>query len=71
MIHIAETLSIRTVESFLKPNEIDRLNDVMDGALGSFGRDRYGAGRHTTIHEIPGRSPPRRRTSTSRPAGSR
>lgn len=57
MIHIAETLSIRTVESFLKPKEIDRLNDVMDGALGSFGRDRYGAGRHTTIHEIPGRSP--------------
>ncbi|MFD9793793.1 2OG-Fe(II) oxygenase [Streptomyces sp. NPDC059070] len=57
MIHIAETLSIRTVESFLKPNEIERLNDVMDDALGPFGRDRYGADRHTTIHEIPGHSP--------------
>ncbi|MGW3389666.1 2OG-Fe(II) oxygenase [Streptomyces cinereoruber] len=57
MIHIAETLSIRTVESFLRPNEIERLNDVMDDALGSLGRDRYGAGRQTTIHEIPGHSP--------------
>lgn len=57
MIHIAETLSIRTVEGFLTPSEIERLNRVMDDTLGSLGRDRYGAARHTTIHEIPGHSP--------------
>ncbi|MCZ7460580.1 2OG-Fe(II) oxygenase [Streptomyces sp. WMMC940] len=57
MIHIAETLSIRTVEGFIKPDEIERLNLVMDDTLGPLGRDRYGASRHTTIHEIPGHSP--------------
>ncbi|GAA0626352.1 hypothetical protein [Streptomyces crystallinus] len=57
MIHIAETLAIRTVESFLKPDEIERLNLVMDDTLGSLGRDRYGTARRTTIHEIPGHSP--------------
>ncbi|MFJ7904018.1 2OG-Fe(II) oxygenase [Streptomyces sp. NPDC096198] len=57
MIHIAETLSIRTVEGFLKPTEIERLHHVMNDALGSHGRDRYGVARQTTIHEIPGHSP--------------
>ncbi|WP_328946352.1 phytanoyl-CoA dioxygenase family protein [Streptomyces sp. NBC_00250] len=57
MIHIAETLSIRTVEGFLKPDEVERLNLVMDDTLNSLGRDRYGTGRRTTIHEIPGHSP--------------
>ncbi|MEU2993651.1 2OG-Fe(II) oxygenase [Streptomyces griseoincarnatus] len=57
MIHIAETLSIRTVEGFLTPSEIERLNRVMDDTLDSLGRDRYGTARHTTIHEIPGHSP--------------
>ncbi|WP_236241542.1 2OG-Fe(II) oxygenase [Streptomyces sp. CC228A] len=57
MIHIAETLSIRTVEGFLKPDETERLSLIMDDALGSPGRDRYGTDRRTTIHEIPGHSP--------------
>ncbi|MGI5401293.1 2OG-Fe(II) oxygenase [Streptomyces sp. CA-135486] len=57
MIHIAETLSIRTVEGFLTPTETERLNRVMDDALSSLGRDQYGTGRRTTIHEIPGHSP--------------
>ncbi len=56
MIHIAETLSIRTVEGFLKPDEIEQLNLVMDDTLSSLGRDRYGTARRTTIHEIPGHS---------------
>ncbi|MEW2636337.1 phytanoyl-CoA dioxygenase family protein [Streptomyces sp. NPDC048389] len=56
MIHIAETLSTRTVEGFLKPDEIERLNLVMDDTLGSLGRDRYGTARRTTIHEVPGHS---------------
>ncbi|WP_338672583.1 2OG-Fe(II) oxygenase [Streptomyces sp. SCSIO 30461] len=56
MIHIAETLSIRTVEGFLTPTEIERLNRVMDDALGPLGRDQYGTARRTTIHEIPGLS---------------
>lgn len=57
MIHIAETLSIRTVEGFLTLSEIERLNRVMDDALATLGCDQYGAGRRTTIHEIPGHSP--------------
>lgn len=57
MIHIAETLSIRTVEGFLTPTEIERLNRVMDDELGTLGRARYGTDRRTTIHEIPGHSP--------------
>ncbi|MFD3413446.1 2OG-Fe(II) oxygenase [Streptomyces cyaneofuscatus] len=56
MIHIAETLSIRTVEGFLKPDEIEQLNLVMDEKLGALGRNRYGTDRRTTIHEIPGHS---------------
>ncbi|MGW5214421.1 2OG-Fe(II) oxygenase [Streptomyces sp. NPDC004051] len=57
MIHISETLSVHTLEGFLKPEEIQHLSLVMDNALGPLGRDRYGTDRRTTIHEIPGHSP--------------
>ncbi|MGW0825530.1 2OG-Fe(II) oxygenase [Streptomyces sp. NPDC002845] len=56
MIHIAETLSIRTVEGFLAPSEIEYLGHLMDEALVSPGRDKYGTARRTSIHEIPGHS---------------
>ncbi|WP_338897365.1 hypothetical protein WBG99_18525 [Streptomyces sp. TG1A-60] len=71
MIHIAETLSIRTVEGFLKPEEIEQLNLVMDDTLGSLGRDRTAQPAVPPSMRSPVTQPPRRRTSTSRSAGSR
>ena len=54
MIHIAETLSIHTVEDFLGHGEAVRLGEIMDRALSGGGRDRYDDRRSDTIHEIPG-----------------
>ncbi|WP_034088330.1 hypothetical protein [Streptacidiphilus albus] len=53
MIHIAETLSIHTVEGFLTHPEVHRLNELMDLTLEHDGRDRYDVQRSGTIHEIP------------------
>ncbi|KIE23727.1 hypothetical protein LK08_28495 [Streptomyces sp. MUSC 125] len=68
MIHIAETLSIRTVEDFLTPPETERLSHIMGKALGPHGQDRYDAARRTTIHAIPGHSPAQAR-EVYEPAG--
>lgn len=57
MIHVAETLSIHTVEGFLGRDDVGHLNELMDRTLNRDGRARYDAQRSDTIHEIPGLSP--------------
>lgn len=56
MIHIAETVTIGSVEGFLNAEERTRLATVMDAFLASEPRDCFGANRTTSIHEIPGHS---------------
>ncbi len=57
MIHIAETLSIHTVEDFLDAHEVRQLNDLMDIALAQQGRESFDGARTSTIHEVPGLTP--------------
>ncbi|MFJ9239709.1 hypothetical protein ACIRJ3_32580 [Streptomyces anulatus] len=57
MIHIAETVAIGSIESFLNPEERDRLAAVMRTFLTAEERGRFGAQRTHSIHEIPGHSP--------------
>ncbi|MFD9123516.1 hypothetical protein [Kitasatospora sp. NPDC059571] len=54
MIHIAETLSIHTVEDFLDADEVRQLNELMDAALALQGRESFDLARTSTIHEVPG-----------------
>lgn len=56
MIHIAETVTVGSVEGFLDAEERTRLITVMN-AFGAGGEDaRFGSGRTTSIHQIPGHS---------------
>ncbi|MEU8708648.1 hypothetical protein [Streptomyces sp. NPDC048565] len=57
MIHIAETVAIGSIESFLSPEERDRLTAVMRTFLTPEERGRFGEQRTRSIHEIPGHSP--------------
>ncbi|MEU2026214.1 2OG-Fe(II) oxygenase [Streptomyces sp. NPDC016469] len=54
MIHIAETLTVSSIENFLTPTENATLLAIMDAALGEDGRRRYDTERTTTLHSIPG-----------------
>ncbi|MGW2652078.1 2OG-Fe(II) oxygenase [Streptomyces sp. NPDC001478] len=56
MIHIAETLTVSSIENFLTPVEITTLITVMDDALGEDGLRRFDTERTTTLHSIPGHS---------------
>ncbi|MEU7090878.1 MULTISPECIES: hypothetical protein [Kitasatospora] len=56
MIHIAETLSIHTVEGFLSAPEVRQLNELMDVELAQRGRESFDSARTSTIHEVPGLS---------------
>ncbi|MFE7124996.1 hypothetical protein [Streptomyces sp. NPDC057617] len=56
MIHIAETVTMGSVEGFLDIEERTRLATVMNGFLPEGERARFGEGRTTSIHEIPGHS---------------
>ncbi|WP_149829061.1 hypothetical protein [Streptomyces tailanensis] len=57
MIHIAETVTVGSVEGFLDADERARLATVMSGFLAEQGPAQFGSGRITSIHEIPGHSP--------------
>lgn len=54
MIHVAETVAVGSVESFLSAQERSKLSELMADFLTAQVRDRFGQGRTTSIHEIPG-----------------
>ncbi|MFB6552700.1 2OG-Fe(II) oxygenase [Streptomyces sp. NPDC056405] len=54
MIHIAETLTVSSIENFLTPEEITTLISTVDDALGDDGLRRFDTERTTTLHSIPG-----------------
>ncbi|MER6526635.1 2OG-Fe(II) oxygenase [Streptomyces sp. NPDC001508] len=54
MIHIAETLTVSSIENFLTTDEIATLTTVMDNVLGDDGVRRFDTERTTTLHSIPG-----------------
>jgi hypothetical protein len=56
MIHIAETVCTGSIEGFLSPADIEQLAGVMAAHLADASPSLYGAGRRTSIHEIPGHS---------------
>ncbi|MFE7269408.1 hypothetical protein [Streptomyces sp. NPDC057623] len=56
MIHIAETVTMGSVEGFLDTTEQTRLATVMNDFLTEEERARFGTHRTTSIHEIPGHS---------------
>ncbi len=56
MIHIAETVTVGTIEGFLDTEERARLSVVMNDFLTKEARARFGEERTTSIHEIPGHS---------------
>ncbi|QFQ99289.1 hypothetical protein F9278_27615 [Streptomyces phaeolivaceus] len=56
MIHIAETVTVGSVEGFLDADERARLATVMSGFLADKGPAHFDTGRTTSIHEIPGHS---------------
>ncbi|WP_406106376.1 hypothetical protein [Micromonospora globbae] len=56
MIHIAETVTVGSVEGFLDTNERTRIADLMNDFLTEEARARFGTQRATSIHEIPGHS---------------
>lgn len=56
MIHIAETLTVSSIENFLTPGEITTLISAVDDALGDDGLRRFDTERTTTLHSIPGRT---------------
>ncbi len=56
MIHVAETLTIHSVEGFLAPSEVTDLDKAMTGLLARKGAGRYDVDRAATMHEIPGLS---------------
>ncbi|MFF1906386.1 hypothetical protein [Kitasatospora sp. NPDC058218] len=55
MIHIAETVGVSSIENFLCPDERLHLATLMHGVLAD-DPSRFGDGRRTSIHEIPGHS---------------
>jgi hypothetical protein len=57
VIHIAETVTIGSVEEFLTAAERDRLAAAMDDFLSNNRHTRFGKDRSTSIHEIPGYLP--------------
>ena len=57
MIHIAETVTVGSVEGFLYDDERAELTTVMSGFLADEGPAHFDAGRTFSIHEIPGHSP--------------
>jgi hypothetical protein len=56
VIHIAETITVGSVEGFVDAEERHRLTAVMRAFLATEQRARFGPGRATSIHEIPGHS---------------
>jgi len=56
VIHIAETVTIGSVEGFLGAEERSRLATVMGAFLATEPGNRFGDGRTTSIHEVPGQS---------------
>ncbi|WP_049568812.1 hypothetical protein [Streptomyces sp. SBT349] len=56
MIHIAETVTVGSIEGFLDTEEQARLAAVMNDFLTKEDRTRFGTQRTTSIHEIPGHS---------------
>lgn len=56
MIHIAETITIGSIEGFLDETEQAVLAAMMTEVLADSGAARFGAARPTSIHEIPGHS---------------
>lgn len=56
MIHLAETVSLGSIEGFLGADERVRLAAVMGDFLDDRERARFGWGRTSSIHEIPGHS---------------
>ncbi|MFD4943565.1 2OG-Fe(II) oxygenase [Streptomyces sp. NPDC058409] len=54
MIHIAETLTVSSIENFLTPDEVHTLTEVMNDVLGDDGIRRFDTERATTLHSIPG-----------------
>jgi hypothetical protein len=57
VIHIAETVTVGSVEGFLDDDERAWLTTMMSGFLADEGPAHFDAGRTTSIHEIPGHSP--------------
>ncbi|MEV1011764.1 hypothetical protein [Streptomyces sp. NPDC049881] len=56
MIHIAETVTVGSIEGFLDTEEQARLAAVMNDFLTKEDRTRFGTQRATSIHEMPGHS---------------
>jgi hypothetical protein len=56
LIHIAETVTVGSVEGFLGDDDRARLATVMNAFLTDQDSARFGTGRTTSIHEIPGHS---------------
>jgi hypothetical protein len=56
VIHIAETVTVGSVEGFLGEDDRARLATVMTAFLTEQDSVRFGAGRTSSIHEIPGHS---------------
>ncbi|MFG2800564.1 hypothetical protein [Streptomyces pseudovenezuelae] len=56
MIHVAETVTVGSIEDFLNPEERARLAAMMNTFLTEANRAHFGTQRATSIHEIPGHS---------------
>ncbi|MFD3521236.1 hypothetical protein [Streptomyces sp. NPDC058653] len=56
MIHIAETVGVGSIENFLSADERTHLSELMNDVLITEEAVRFGNGRRTSIHEIPGHS---------------
>ncbi len=53
-VHMAETLSVGSLEEFVTPAEITQLLAVIDAFLAAQGPARFGDRRTSSIHEVPG-----------------
>jgi hypothetical protein len=56
LIHVAETIAVGSIESFVDSAGLARLAAIMDGYLTVHRRDQFGPARVDTIHEIPGQA---------------
>lgn len=54
VIHIAETLTVSSIENFLTSDEVTTLITAVDEVLGNDGVRRFDTERTTTLHSIPG-----------------
>ena len=54
MIHVAETVTIGSIEAFVTPAERAQLALIMEGDLPPWRRALFGPARPDSIHEIPG-----------------